>query len=142
MENVSSALKMASAMILFTLALSAFFVLVAKIKNLSDSVLSYSDYTNFYQWMEGASVEGERIVDENTVIAALYSQEMSPVHVFIKSNGSFIYESGQEINLQDFVKDSLSGGNTYKENIIDVKVSGEYRVASDGTRVSLRRRKY
>lgn len=142
MENVSSALKMASAMILFTLALSAFFVLVAKIKNLSDSVLSYSDYTNFYQWMEGGSVDGERIVDENTVIAALYSQEVSPVHVYIKSNGSFIYEDNMEINLQDFIKTSLSEGNTYKESIIDIRASGEYRVASDGTRVALRRRKY
>lgn len=140
MENVSSALKMASAMLLFMLALSAFFFLVAKIKNLSDSVLLHSDYTNFYQWTDSNSTYSQRIVDENTVIATLYSSEVNPTHVYIKrKNGTFIYRGETDITLQELVKNDLSSGKTYTENVVEVNISGQYRSGSDGTRVALKR---
>ena len=143
MENVSSALKMASAMFLFVLALSAFLFLVTKIKGLSDSVLLHSDYTNFYQWTDSSNAYKVRVVDENTVIATLYSSEINPIHIYIKrKDGLFIYDDEKDICLQDLVKYDLSSGKTYKENIVEVIISGLYKSSSDGTRVALKRRKY
>ena len=140
MENATSALKIASGMFIFIMALATFFMLVTRIRETSEQILINSDKTNLYNWNESDSPGN--VVDENVVIATLYSQDNTGVHVFIIRNGSYIYSDDRSVNIQDFVKNNLNSGKTYIENTIEVNVSGKKQSANDGTVLTIQRRKY
>lgn len=53
MENTTDALKMAFAIFVFIIALSIVFSLIGKVKETADSILFYSDKTNYYEWDTG-----------------------------------------------------------------------------------------
>lgn len=57
MENASDALKMACAIFIFVIALSIVFSLISKIKTTADTILYYSDKTNYYEWESGDQEE-------------------------------------------------------------------------------------
>ena len=73
MENATDALKMAFAVFVFVIALSTVFSLMTKTKEVADTVLWYSDKTNYYDLTDEKTDEG-RIVGEDTVISALQTQ--------------------------------------------------------------------
>ena len=53
MENATDALKMAFAVFVFIIALSIVFSLISQAKETADTVLFYSDKTNYYDWETG-----------------------------------------------------------------------------------------
>lgn len=136
MENAAEALKMAFAVFVFIMALSIVFSLVSQIKETADVVLYYSDKTNFYDWEQGDLSEG-RIVGAETVIAALYntSNDLTMITI-IDEHGNTIYPSGNSI--QDVIKNELDEEGQYKERIVEITTGGTYRIAEDGTRVTVK----
>lgn len=106
MENASSALKMAFAILVFMMAVSILFSLISKIRETADSVLFYADKTNYYEWEDG-SLENGRIVGEDTVVSALYGKKDSLTYIFIEKNGIQIFPQNN-INLEDLIANELS----------------------------------
>ena len=134
MNNASDALKIAAALIVFVVAISMLFSLIATIRNTADSVLFYSDQTNFYEWDSGKS--NGKIVGENKVISSLYSQKENLTYVYIQDGSQQIYPTDSYSNLEDFIKDKLSDGSTYIETVVEIIVSGKHIYADDGTMIS------
>ena len=89
MENATDALKMAFAVFVFVIALSTVFSLMTKTKEVADTVLWYSDKTNYYDWTDEKTDEG-RIVGEDTVISALQTQVKEKVFVQIQDQNGVI----------------------------------------------------
>lgn len=136
MENAADALKMAFAIFVFIIALSIFFSLLTKVKDTADSVLLYSDKTNYYEWKEG-TLENGRLVGEDTVIATLYNSGDDLTRVIIQKDGKQIYPSTNR-NIREVIEEELSDGTIYFENIVEVITGGTYRVGEDGTKITIR----
>lgn len=81
MENISDALKMAFALIVFAIAITTIFVMVSKVKTTSDAVFYYSDKTNF-QEQYPYTVEN-REVTVSDIIATLYRYYKESVAVTV-----------------------------------------------------------
>ncbi len=142
MENATDALKMAFAVFMFIVALSVVFSLMTKIKDTADTVLWYSDKTNYYSWSNEKTDNG-RTVGEDTVISALYTQVKEKVFVQIREGENletFEPSSMEEVvnKKQDYINKYLSEGTkTYKEKIMEITTGGVYRTAEDGTRITI-----
>lgn len=54
MENAADALKMAFGVLVFIVALTVLFFQLSQIKQTADTVLLYSDKTNYYEWETGS----------------------------------------------------------------------------------------
>ncbi len=129
MENASDALKMAFAIFVFIVALSIVFSLFSSIKETADTVLYYSDKTNYYDWETGSQKNG-RIVGVDTIIATLKSGE----GIRVKIENDLIESSEIEDTIKYLIEND-SDTTYYTENIIEINTSGEYITAEDGTQV-------
>lgn len=137
MENAADALKMAFAVFVFIAALSIVFSLITKIKNTADTVLWYSDKTNYYDWTEERTEDG-RTVGEDTVIATLYTQAKEKVFIQIKDETGIItftlFNTNSERN--KYIEQNLNTGTKiYKEKIVEITTGGITRTAEDGTKI-------
>lgn len=140
MENATDALKMAFAVFMFIVALSVVFSLMTKIKDTADTVLWYSDKTNYYSWTD-EKIDDGRTVGEDTVISALYTQVKEKLFIQIEDGSDIeIFEpsSLEEVvdKRQRYISEKLNTGtNTYKEKVMEITTGGVYRTAEDGTKI-------
>jgi len=133
MENISDALKIAFATIVFMIGISILFSLVASIKQTADEALLYSDKTNFYIWESGTGKSG-KIVQEKEVIASLYEKNESVEEIHIFKDNKEIYPDDSIYSIAEFINRELCEGNTYMEQIVEIN-PGQFIYASDGTRI-------
>lgn len=137
MENATEALKMSLAVFMFVIALSVVFSQLAKIKDTADTILFYSDKTNYYEYVEGDTLTG-RIVDVDTVIATLKTYKKQSLYVkIIEKTGEkiFDYSPDKEKEVEEFISNNIGKKQNYSESIQKVTLNGEYKTAEDGTRV-------
>lgn len=142
MENATDALKMAFAVFMFIVALSVVFSLMTKIKDTADTVLWYSDKTNYYDWAEENTDNG-RTVGEDVVISALYTIAEEKLYIQIKDGATTTTFMPSILPLevekrQKYINDNLnSGSNTYKERVMELTTGGVFRTAEDGTKITI-----
>lgn len=99
MENAADALKIAFGLLVFAIALTVIFTMVAKVKSTADVVLYYSDNTNFYE--HTSSKDKNRIVKVADVVATLYRYYKESVAVTIvleknNPNETYYFDMGNE----------------------------------------------
>jgi len=136
MENASDALKMAFAVFMFVMALSLAFSSLTKVRETADTVLWFSDKTNYYNGETGTLQNG-RVVSEETVIASLCNFESANTRVIVERDGKVIEfhpRITDETTIENFIK-TLNQGCEYLENIMEITVGGKYKVAEDGTKI-------
>lgn len=91
MENVTDALKMAFAVFVFVIAIALTLNVFAQIRQTSDVIIRASDKTNYYEYVEETTANGERIVGIETIIPMLYRYTNESVKVILKEkNGTYI----------------------------------------------------
>lgn len=137
MENAADALKIAFAVFVFIVALSIVFSLMTKIKDTADTVLWYSDKTNYYEWTRDTTDDG-RIVGEDTVIATLTTQTKEKVYVQIDDGTSVVTFTLFNTNAErtEYIERYLKNGtNKYEERVVEITTGGVYRTAEDGTKI-------
>lgn len=156
MENAAEALKLAFMMFVFAVAITVTFSLVAQAKSTADTVLYYSDKTNFYEHSQ-ANPSNNREVSVAEVISSLYRyyKETLGVTVNLKTgetytfdlnnNETIIQETGvpeikrltsnddREANLKRFIENILPKDSNFKEEFVEIPISGIYEYGSDGT---------
>jgi hypothetical protein len=142
MENATDALKMAFAVFVFVIALSTVFSLMTKTKEVADTVLWYSDKTNYYDWAEENTDNG-RTVGEDVVISALYTIVEEKLYIQIKDGTTTTTFAPSILPVevekrQKYINDNLnSGSNTYKERVMELTTGGVFRTAEDGTKITI-----
>ncbi len=103
MENAVDALKIAFAVLVFTMALSLSITMFTQAKTTSDAVLRASDVTEFMEYIENSATSTDsRIVGLETIIPTLYNYYRENYTViFVDSNFEFmpIYETQTDPNL-------------------------------------------
>lgn len=82
MENSADALKIAFAVFVFVIAISITFMVLAQAKSTADTVMYYSDNTNFQDHYNG---EGE-VVGVDNLITTLYKYNKESLAITIKDN--------------------------------------------------------
>lgn len=155
MENAADALKIAFAMFAFALAIMVTFSLVSQAKTTADTVLYYSDETNFYEY-HGSNATKNRIVSVSEIIPNLYRYYEESIGVTINLNGQtyifdlnnneyIVQEPGNEKtkltsnterkdNLAKFINTILLVEDTnYVEEFVEIPISGIYEHGSDGS---------
>jgi len=140
MENASDALKMAFAMFVFVIALSIVFSLFSKIKQTADSIMYHSDETNYYEWETG-NLDNGRIVGIDTVIATLKNYRAQSSYVIIEEGGSkkeFNYGATMDDEINNYIKNNINSNDRYLENIREITTGGKYRIAEDGTKITIK----
>ena len=147
MENATDALKIAFAIFVFVIAITLTFSLISQAKSTSDYVLSYSDRTNFYEHSD--SKDKNRIVSVTEVISNLYRYYKESLCVTVvlgeeehKFDLSNTYSTTAQIEkkLSEFITDTLLKNYsdvTFKEEFVEVPVSGIYQTGEDGTQITL-----
>lgn len=150
MENAVDALKIAFGVLVFVIALTIAFALLSQAKATSDIMLFASDKTNYYTYSKDAEDEKGRIVGADVVISSLYRYYKESVVVRIcESDGKLIEEFNTETDgglsqkerkkrVNDWIEtnsDILDG--TFLETFDEVKKSGEYIVAEDGSELTV-----
>lgn len=148
MENAVDALKIAFGVLVFVIALTIAFALLSQAKATSDIMLFASDKTNYYTYSNDAENSAGRIVGADVVISSLYRYYKESVVVRIcESDGKLIEEFNTETDgglsqkerkkrVNDWIaKNSLDG--TFLETFDEVKKSGEYIVAEDGSELTV-----
>lgn len=142
MENAADALKMAFAIFVFIVALSIVFSLMTKIKGTADTVLWYSDKTNYYDWAEENTDNG-RTVGEDVIISALYTIVEEKLYIQVKDGATTTTFAPSILpaeveRRQKYINDNLnSGSNTYKERVMELTTGGVFRTAEDGTKITI-----
>ena len=142
MENAADALKMAFAIFVFIVALSIVFSLMTKIKDTADTVLWYSDKTNYYDWAEENTDNG-RTVGEDVIISALYTIVEEKLYIQVKDGATTTTFAPSILpaeieRRQKYINDNLnSGSNTYKERVMELTTGGVFRTAEDGTKITI-----
>ena len=96
MENAAEALKMAGFTLLFVTALSVAMMTVMQAKNTSETIISYSDKTKYYSYVEQDSERtdsnGNRIVTLYDIIPTLYRYKQEGyIILFYDNNGTDPY---------------------------------------------------
>lgn len=138
MENATEALKIAFAIFVFIMALSLVFSIVSRVVKASESILYYSDKTNYYEWKEASNQNG-RIVGVDTIIATLYKQSSSLYldHSFMPYViiDGVTYPPDASNNYKEWIKDNLTNDKQYTENILEITIDGRYKEAEDGTKI-------
>ena len=140
MENAADALKMAFAVFVFIIALSITFYLLTQTKNTADTVLWHTDKTNYYNHMEGSNVEYGREVGIETIIATL--EKFKYEEIFVKiidgvSETTFYDRNTPKSEIDNFINANLGRNDKYIETIQEITTAGMYRVANDGTRITI-----
>lgn len=148
MENAVDALKIAFGVLVFVIALTIAFALLSQAKATSDIMLFASDKTNYYTYSNDAENSAGRIVGADVVISSLYRYYKESVVVRIVE-GTNITEFNTETDgglsqrerkkrVNDWIEtnsDILDG--TFLETFDEVKKSGEYIVAEDGSELTV-----
>lgn len=147
MENATDALRIAFAVFVFVIAITLTFSLISQAKSTADYVLSYSDRTNFYEHSD--SKDKNRIVSVTEVISSLYRYYKESLCVTVvleegehKFDLSNTYSTTAQIEkkLSEFITDTLLkdySDATFKEEFVEVPVSGIYQTGEDGTQITL-----
>lgn len=149
MENAVDALKIAFGVLVFVIALTVAFALLSQAKATSDIMLFASDKTNYYTYSKDAgNVEG-RIVGADVVISSLYRYYKESVVVRVYDGTALIGDFNTETDgglsqkerkkkVNDWIKDNESKlKGTFLETFDEVKKSGEYIVADDGSELTV-----
>lgn len=146
MENAANALKIAFAIIMLVLAITATFSIISQAKETADAVFFASDETNFYDMssMTKYNNSDEIVVSKDTVISTLYRLYDESLCVTVIEDGSTTsfnsdkYKSKKEAYkaISKYCKDDMSG-NTFSETYQEIKTSGTYQYADDGSELTL-----
>ncbi len=127
MENATDALKIAFAVLVFTMALSISMVMFSRLNDVSSFVISSTDITQYYEY-EGADVnKTNRIVGIETIIPTLYKYyKENYTVIFLKEDGTplGLYKSVTDRNLWGNGVDDSTGniGKYYSSNSDNEKV--------------------
>ena len=135
MENATDALKMAFAVFVFIIALSISFYLLTQSKETADTVLFNSDKTNYYGHMEGSSTEYGREVGVDTILATLMKYQYE--NVVVKVDDKIYGYPVDFTEIEEFKDANLGKNDIYIETIQVVTTEGRYRVADDGTKITV-----
>lgn len=148
MEDAADALKIAFAVFVFVIAITLTFALTSQAKDTADYVLYYNDETNFYD--HTYSADTNRQVSFSEVISTLYrfykesicvTVNLGPSNVttFDLSNSSYTNEAQIEKELGDYIEGTLSSykDKKFKEEFVEVPISGIYETGEDGTQITL-----
>lgn len=138
MENAADALKMAFAVFVFIIALSIVFSLISQAKQTADVVLERSDKTNYYDWIESNFADG-RTVGIDTVISTLKNYKNQNIYVIIKEGNDkkeFNYSSSSDL-VDEYIEKHAEKNYTFKETVKEITIGGRYKVAEDGTRITI-----
>lgn len=102
MENATDALKMAFAVIVFTMALTIAIIMFSQLNQVSKIVISSTDITQYYEYEIATNEEQTRIVGLENIIPTLYKYYKENYTVlFLEKNGTpfNLYETQTNINL-------------------------------------------
>lgn len=102
MENATDALKMAFAVIVFTMALTIAIIMFSQLNQVSKIVISSTDITQYYEYEIATNEEQTRIVGLENIIPTLYKYYKENYTVlFLAKNGTplNLYETQTNINL-------------------------------------------
>ncbi len=149
MENATDALKMAFAIFTFVICLSLAFSMITKAKETADTVLWYSDKTNYMlDYTNGEQLKGARIVGRDSVISALYKARKETtvtVRIDLGDGTTIEYSSASEDSIEfngksgieGIVSEKLRGYEKAKfsERIEEITIAGTYKIADDGTKI-------
>ena len=150
MENAADALKIAFAVIVFSIALALTFSFISQAKSTSDHVLYYTDETSFYDYAESGTEN--RTVTSSEVIAMLHKYYIESIAVIVKIEGNeYIFDSGNETivkengdidrnstaklntskekeeNLARFISKKITSGMVFTEEFVEAPISGIYK---------------
>lgn len=151
MENAANALKIAFAIIMLVLAITATFSIISQAKETADAVFFASDETNFYDMssMTKYSDSNKRVVEKDTVISTLYRLYDESLCVTIvmdpmdstktKVFNSDKYKSKKDAynEISTYCNDEISAGTEFYEIYQEIKTSGIYQYADDGSELTL-----
>lgn len=103
MENATDALKIAFAVVVFTIALAIAITMFSQLNEVSRVVLSSSDTTQYYEYIKVDKTESSRIVGLETIIPTLYKyyQENYTV-LFLKTDGTPLPLYNTQINSKNW----------------------------------------
>lgn len=147
MENAADALKIAFAIFVFVVAITVTFGIISQAKSTADTVLYYSDDTNFYEHL--SSKDSNRIVSVSEVISALYRYYKESLCVTVDLNGnsttfdlnnSSATITSIESNIAEYVEDNLlelGDDAKFTEEFVEVPISGIYDEGEDGSEIIL-----
>lgn len=147
MENAADGLKIAFAIIVFVTALTLTFMMISQSKATADSVFYSIDETNFYDHV--SSNNGNRSVSYAEVVSVLYRyyKESLCVTVDLTADGkgtrvfdlkdSYANVNQIEKELASYIANILSSysNETFKEEFVEVPISGIYETGEDGTQI-------
>ena len=146
MENAVDALKIAFAVFVFVIALSMTLMLVSEAKATSDTILYYSDETNFYHNLNSST--SNRVVGLSEVISMLYRCFTESICVtvdlgsgnvteFNPATGDYANRKAFEDKLATYIENNLLRyeGAEFTEEFVEVPVTGIYSTGSDGTEI-------
>lgn len=154
MENAADALKIAFALMIFAIAITIVFTMIAKVKTSADDVLYHVDDTNYYTHLDAKSLD--RTVKKSDVISTLYRYYKESVSVTIYINGTeYVFDKGNEkwegnrlnnlntekqveAKLGEFITaklGSIGEDAEFSEEFVEVPISGEYMQEDDGSEI-------
>ncbi len=120
MENISEALKMAGAALLFVLAFTVTLMLFNQAQATADSVLFSADKTNFYEHIEPNSTGVTRSVGIETIIPTLYRYKQEGFTVKI------LDASGNELQVFDgAIESMIASNNGSSDTVLSNKLTSE-----------------
>ena len=130
MENISDALKMAGAALLFVIALTVTIMLFSQARETAQIVLYSRDNTNYYQKLNPTNNGVTRVVGIETVIPTLYRYQQEGIVIrIIASDGTeiqaFDWNAEQIVNRyggrnSDYYNNSDQYTAEEKENIVPI----------------------
>lgn len=145
MENAANALKIAFAIIMLVLAITATFSIISQAKETADAVFFASDETNFYDMssMTKYNNSDQRVVYKDTVVSTLYRlyDESLCVTIIEKADPADqkVFNSNDYKTKKDAYNAisaycvSISDGAKFEELHQEIKISGIYQYADDGS---------
>ena len=145
MENVADALKMAFGIFMFVICLSVALAMLGRTKDTADTILWYSDKEHYIEdWNTGEQLkDGSRIVGRDAVISALYKAQKNltvTVRIKLKGSGTTIeYRNSGDKKIEDIIKNNLQSkqDSIFTEKVEEVTVAGVYKIAEDGTKITV-----
>lgn len=146
MENVADSLKIAFAVMMLVLALTLTFRMISQAKETADTVFFVSDESNYYDMTSiknyGNLEDGYRVVGVDTVISNLYRIYDESLVIKINSDtkrntySSDSWKTRKEA-FAEIGKISKDLTGSYIEKCQEIKVSGIYKQADDGSELTI-----
>ena len=146
MENATDAIKMAFAIFMFVISLTILFMAVARTKITADTLYYYADKTNFYQ--HAKSVKENRTVTAPDIVSTIYKYdtESIAVRVILQDGTEYkfdLYGNEQTDEEKRQIKEDITtcinnlADKEFKEEFVEVPISGIYLPTVDGTEITL-----